>query len=188
MTREENLVNTILADGKKEAKKLVLNAKKEGEKIVKLAQREKDEFFAREIEEFKQQKNLELENKKRFNNLEKNKIVLKTKNELLKEVFDLALEKLKSLSKKDYKKFLSDVLKHANKNDKLKISSRKGEKEIISKLDIFKEKKLVIEEVSESISGGVVIFNDIYEKDFSFESLILEKFENSSFRIAKLLF
>lgn len=188
MVREQKLINKILSDGKKKADDVLKNAEKEADKILAEAKQKEAEFVKQQIKAEKQQNQQQLEFSQSLNNLEKNKIVLKAKAEIIDDVFAIVLKKLQSLKPAEYTKFLSGVLKNAKTGDSLIISSKKGEKEKISKLPVFKTKKLSVAKQDDKISGGVIIVGKVYDLDFTFESLVQEKYENSLTKVAKLLF
>lgn len=188
MIREQKLINKILSDGKRQSSSIVKNAEKEANEMLQKAKQEESEFVKEQLKIEKQKNKQQLEFSQSLNNLEKNKVVLKAKTQIIDDVFSLVLQKLQNLKATEYTKFLSDVLKKANKGDGLIISKRKGEEEKFKKLAIFKEKKLSIEKTTDKFSGGVIIVGKVYDLDFSFESLVKQKYENSISKVAKLLF
>lgn len=188
MAVEQKLINKILSDGKKKADEILKKAEEESLQILKKAKEDEAKFVKEKLDKEKQDLEKKLAYKKELNNLEKNKALLKAKFEVIDEIFALVLQKLNNLKASEYSKFLESVLTKAQNEDKLIVSSKKGEKEKISKLEIFKKKKLSILKESDDFSGGVIIVGKIFDLDFSFESLVKEKYESSLSNIAKNLF
>lgn len=188
MVREQKLINKILNDGKRKADSVLKKAEKEATKILDEAKQKEADFVKQQIKEEKQKNQQQLEFLDSLNGLEKNKNVLKAKAEIIDEVFASVLHQLQSLKAAEYTKFLNGVLSNAKTGDSLIISSRKGEKEKISKLPIFKTKKLSIQKQDDNITGGLIIVGKLYDLDFSFESLVKEKQENSLIKVARFLF
>lgn len=188
MTRETKLVKKLLADGEKQAENIVIESQKQAEDIISNAKIKEDEYLNEQLKIVNNEQKNRIEIAKSISFIDKNKIFLQAQNELVDQVFDLTLQKLREMKATEYTKFLKNILKFAEKGDKLIISSNKGEKEKIQKLDAYKDKKLSILEVSDKISGGVIIVGEKYDQDFSFESLVKEKKEKSLIQVSKLLF
>lgn len=187
MIREQKLVDAILSEGRHDASKIIKKAQKQSQQILDEKTKEEQEFFYTKIEELKNEQNIAFENQKLSQNLIKNKIVLEAKNQILKQVFDLALEKLLNLSKKDYTNFFNKALNHARKDSTLVLANEQ-DKKFVKKLDAFKSKKLKIADGFGNFSGGVLIVDSLQEIDFSFDSLLKQKFEAKKFELAKQLF
>jgi len=189
MERETNFVQKIIVDANKQKENIKKEAQQEAQKIVKEKENQEKEFFNAEKKLLKNELENLLKNEKDISFIEQNQVVLGAKQQMLADVFDLALEKLKKLPAKDEALFVQNILtKFASDNDELIVSNKKGEKERIEKLSVFKQKKLKISDVSKNISGGVIIISQKCEQDFSFEGLIKDKYQNSFYQIAKQLF
>lgn len=188
MTREAKLVRKLLADGEKQAKNIVLESKKQAGIIVQEAKEKEEEFLSSQLKAVNNEQKNKIEISKSISFIDKNKIILQSKNDIIDEVFDLVLQKLQEMKATEYTKFLKSILKFASKGDKLIISSKKGEKERIQKLDVYDSKGLSILEISDKISGGVIIVGKKFDQDFSFETLVKEKKSASLIQVSKLLF
>lgn len=189
MEKEKKFVSKIIADAKEQKLKLENDAKLEVQNLIKEQEKQEREFFNNERKAIKDEYKKILENEKDASFLEQTKLELGAKQQILKDVFNLALQKMKKIPAKDYQKFLKKVLEeNADAQDALIISNKKGEKEKFLKLPVFKKKKLKILEESSKISGGAIIVSKICEKDFSFEGLVLDKFQTNVHKISKQLF
>ncbi|MBR1925850.1 MAG: V-type ATP synthase subunit E [Clostridia bacterium] len=189
MERETKFVQKIIVDANKQKESIKKEAQQKAKNILKEKEHQEKEFFNSEKKLLKNELENLLKNEKDISFLEQNQVVLSAKQQILLSVFDLALEKLKKLPAKDEILFVENILtKFAENNDELIVSNKKGEKERVEKLSVFKQKKLKIKDVSNDISGGVIIASLKCEQDFSFEGLIKDKYQNSFYQIAKQLF
>ncbi len=189
MEREQKFISKIIKDAEKQKEQLKNKAKQESDAIIKEEEKKEKEFFASEKKQIKQEYDKILENEKSSSFIEQTKFVLQEKQQILSDIFDLALQKFKKITAKEYQTFLQNVIsQNAEMQDELIISNRKGEKERIQKLAIYKKKKLKIQKQSKDISGGVIIVSPTCEKDFSFEALIQDKFRTFSHKVAKQIF
>ena len=189
MSKEKAFIEKILLDAKEQTEEIKLNAKNQAKENTKLKKAQEKQFFKAEKNSIEEELEKQLENAQSSSYIEQSKDILSAKQQILKEIFDAVLQKLKKLPAKTYQEFLQGVLtKCANTQDGLIVSSRAGEAEKIQKLPIFKKKKLKILETSKQISGGVIIVSSTCEQDFSFEGLVDEKFRTSAYQISKQLF
>ncbi len=187
MSRQQKLVDAILEDGRKEAQKLLKKVQKQSQQLLEEKQLEEQKFFDEQMQLQKNENNTKIENQKSSQNLQKTKILLGVKNEVLQEVFDLALKKLKNLDAKQRKTFFEKALNFAESGNSVVVANE-DDKKLIQKLAIFKSKKLKFEKDLGAFSGGIIIVSKTKEIDFSFESLLLQKFETQKFNIAEQLF
>ena len=189
MEKEQKFVETILKDAEIECESIKQKAQKDALSASKEKEKEEKEFFKAEKKKVENEFLRLLENEKDLASLEQNKEILNAKNEMLLEVFNLSLQKLKKLPAKEEEAFVKNVLtKFAGVQDGLIVSNKKGEKERVEKLAVFKKKKLKILSVSKEISGGVIIVSKTQEQDFSFEGLLKDKYNCLYNVIAKQLF
>jgi len=184
----EKLIQTIISEGNKKAQKIVSDANSEADSILSKANERESKFVAEQVALIKEENENKLRLAKSSTVYRLNKQLLRVKNEIVENVFVILLQKLQNLEDKQYEKFLSSALQKADYGDEIDYSSRSGEAKRISNLKIFNEKKLKLGRVLNQISGGVVISNNVCNKDFSFEGLIKEKRENSIRHVAGLLF
>ena len=189
MEREKKFVEKIIIDARNKKEQLKNEAKNNAEILLSGEEQKEKEFFSFEKKTIKEEFDKMIENEKNASFIEQTKLLLGAKQQILCDVFNLALQKMKKLSARDYQTFLRQVLTQSAENgDGLIVSNRKGEKDKIQKMAIYKKKKLKVLKQSKDISGGVIIVSKTYEKDFSFEGLIQDKFENDAHKFAKQLF
>ncbi len=184
----EKLIQTIISEGNKKARKIMQDADDQAESILKTAQEREANFVAEQVALIKKENENKLKLAKSSTVYRLNKLLLKEKNDIIDNVFSSLLEKFCALSEKQYEKFLSAALTKANVGDEINYSKKAGEAKRISNLAVFKQKQLKLGKELDNVSGGIVISNSVCNKDFSFEGLIREKRENSIRHVAGLLF
>lgn len=189
MEKEKKFVAKIITDAQAKKEQIKDKAKQDANMLVAEEEKKEKEFFNSEKKIIKAEFSKMLENEQNTSFIEQSKLVLTAKQQILSDIFDLALQKMKKLTARNYQTFLQKVLSQNSENgDGLIISNRKGEKEKIKNLAIYKKKKLKILEQTKNISGGVIIVSGDCEKDFSFEGLVQDKFERDAHKVAKQLF
>ncbi len=108
-------------------------------------------------------------------NLEVKKLILSTKREIIDSAFSKAMEKLLNLPKQDYLNLISSLLNNCDDGDTVFISLK--DKNVITKNFIDKEskklgKKLVLSNQYINILGGIILSNEKFDKNLSFEVLM----------------
>lgn len=187
MSREQNLVDEILKDGRCEAQKLVKKAQRQSKQILEEKKQEEQKFFEEQIQALKEEHEFLIESQKHSQNLEKNKLILGAKNEILNQVYDKTLKNLCNLLEAELKPFFENALSFAENENTVVVANEK-DKKIVQKLGVFKTKKLKLCKEFGDFCGGLMIVSQTKEIDFSFESLLNEKFEAQKASLAKQLF
>ena len=183
----ENLIQTIIVEGTKKAKKIVDDANSEADKIMSAANEKEKEFISTQVDQIKAENENRLQLAKNSTIYRLNKQLLKEKNEIIERVFTKLKQNFLKLDDEQYESFLSAALDKADVGDEVNYSAKPGEAKRISNLAVFKQKGLRLGKVV-NISGGVILSNAVCNKDLSFEGLIKEKRENSIRHVAGLLF
>lgn len=109
-------------------------------------------------------------------NLDVKKLILATKRGILDVAFNDAMKKLLNLPKQEYLKIISSLLNNSEDGDTVLISLK--DKSVITKDFIANEskrlgKKIVLSNQYINILGGVILSNENFDKNFSFEVLML---------------
>ena len=112
--------------------------------------------------------------------------ILKKRRELLDEVYERALEKLKSISESDYQRLLSKLIKKVPSSGT--IVPAKGKKEVIQQVALKIFPGFKISEESKEITGGFIWQSDEMSIDNSWPELINQLREQTETQIAKSLF
>lgn len=174
MSNLDNIINEILQDADKEAKKLVEAAKAEVESLVgnkeSEARKEADKIIEKAKVEAAQLKDRMVSN----SNLTSRDMVLVAKQQMIDKVFELAKEKLKNLDSEKYLKFVENTIKNLEVKENTEILLTSKEKEKAGN-ELFGIK--VSDEVVESgfsLKTGKIILNNEFS---SIIDLVKEELE-----------
>lgn len=118
------------------------------------------------------------------------KIELKEKQAVLEKTFALALDKLCSLTKKEYLSLVEKNLTlYADQADEVVLSCDKVlSAEDIEKLKITKSKKLTVSKTAGDFKGGIKLIGKVSDKDLTFKSLIETAKADMTVKVAQVLF
>lgn len=183
----QNIISRIKEETDKEIDEIISTAKSEKERRLKEAREQIEEEKKQRMERMKR----EIENRKRAEiakiKQEARKELIKLKEEIIRECFNKAIERLKNLKGEEYKKIVEklmrETVKEIGKDCKI-IPSRKEDEEIAKKLNLDIESKKI-----DSIGGFIAVSNDQrITIDNSFESILERKEKELRAEIGKLLF
>ena len=198
MAGVEKIKERILQESEQKAAKIMENAKAQAEEILKKAKQE----AAKRQEELIKKSELEASDKRRISNsmieLEMRKDILNTKQSLIEQVFNTALERLASMEVNEYKAILENMM------TTLAISG--DEEVILSPVDkerlgtafidqvnnklksMGKPGMLKLAEETRALSGGFMLKAKGMEINNSFEALLKMHREEVEPKVAELLF
>ena len=105
--------------------------------------------------------------------MERNKIILDAKRKAVDRVYELLLDGLKKLSEDEFVNLVSiAVEKYGEDGQKILLSaSAPAKKEKIELLSAVKEKRMTVE-TTDSLEDGFVISGEIFDRDFSYASIV----------------
>ena len=105
--------------------------------------------------------------------MERNKIILDAKRKAVDRVYELLLDGLKKLNEDEFVNLVSiAVEKYGEDGQKILLSaSAPAKKEKIESLSAVKEKRMTVE-TTDSLEDGFVISGEIFDRDFSYASIV----------------
>ena len=183
----EELISQIEEDANQEIDEVIGEARAEVKRRLKEAEKKAKE----EAETLKQRAERDLENKKKSEiskmRHEVKKTIMKKKEEVINRCFELAKERLKKLSGKDYITFVKPFVERGIKEigtDCIIIPSREEDKAIA------KELKLPIEKQMIKALGGVIVKSkdNRLSVDITFDSMLKRREHEIREKIGNLLF
>ena len=119
-------------------------------------------------------------------NIQQKKILLKVKQDIIKSLKQMAVDRLLNMTKKDTLAFISKVLKkNAEENQVVYVLFNQIKLEEIKSLSIVKKLNLKIKKGSEQ---GFIFSSSNYDKNLSINYLVDESFEKNQHQIFSLLF
>ncbi len=190
MEGKDALINKILDDASVKSGEILSAADAEAEKVIADAETwAKNYTEAQRAAMVKDAEDL-VERRLTVAKLDVRKINLEKKRAFIDEAFEVACDKMRSLGKTYYGKFVEKLLvENADEGDTV-ILSRDGvlTDDDVKKMKIFSEKRLILAKERGDFVGGVFLTNDNYDKDLSFVSVVDENKENLTGEISKILF
>lgn len=184
----DKITKRILDDAVAKANSIVDEAKLQAEETLGKANsfaKTKQEEMLKKVGDYK------ISAAEKYNTLlkiEGNKILLKTKQNVLEKLKQKAIEDILNLRKEDMLKFLANLIKqYANKDETLKFNIKKITKEDVTSLDVVKKLNLKVEKLNED-EEGLVLSNASFDKNLLFSTLVNSAFEEKEDEISKILF
>ncbi len=190
MEGKEAIINKIISDAEKKASSIVDNAKYEGNLLIKEAEKWVDDYLKNEREQLKVQKEEIVKRRLTVAELDKRKILLQKKQELISEIIDKVYQQMLKLDKKKYLSFVEkNIIDFSEKDDEIILSSDNVlSKEDLINLDIFKKNNLKINDRKGDFLGGVYLVGAVSDKDLTFKSILDSRKNQMITDIAEKLF
>lgn len=190
MNNIETICNSILDKANIEKDKMIQETKNIVEHKIKDAEKEileNNAIFEKNLEILCNQI---LEKAKNNVNLECNKLTLALKQEILNDIFSSITQNLCNLELEKYKTLINNLLvTYAKQNDCISLSKdSKLNEEIITSLNVFKERNLTFLPQRSDIKGGFILSNSKSDTIVSFENLVEELKEKYQVNIINELF
>lgn len=198
MTGIENITGRIQADAQAEIDRIQADARREAERIsagyAARADRECADLLARG-EKSAQERGSRLVSAAE---MESRKMTLAAKQEVLDQAFELALQKLLSLSQADYVALLAKLAASAartgreqiilNPDDQKKLGAQvvSQANQLLSKADL--EPKLSLSEQTRPIQGGLLLSDGAVEVNCALETLVRLSRTEATGEVSRLLF
>lgn len=190
MKATEGIIEKILSDARVRAGEITDKAELDRAMCEKQTNQWIEDYFATQRKALKREAEEVVERKLTLSKLDKRKIVLSTKQEIIGQILDKVLIKLQSLEKSEYLVLIKKLLeKNAETGDQIVFAcDNKIGKKDLEKLDIVKDKKLTFCDKTGDFKGGIMLIGKVCDKDLSFKALIDEDKENIINKITVELF
>lgn len=175
MDKLDLLLEGISKDSKEEANHILDNANKRSEEIKKESKERSDKDIKKIIDDAKKEANRILDNSKVTALRQARDIKIKAKNELIDDILDMLLEKLRKLGPNEYKEFVENRLKEI-KIDEGELILQKDMRYHFSE-DSFENLKLSKETVDEGfvVRSGKISYDNKYSSLLNYDRDSLEK-------------
>ena len=190
MEGKEAIIARIIGDAKNKAEVLLRDA----DTNVAESEREAKEWIADYLKAQRKLLAEEAENvvtrRKTVAELDCRKVALSAKQAVISEVFERALQSAESFPEVKYLEIVEKLCnENAEEGDTLILAASAPLKEAdIAKLPVFKEKKLKFGGTCDKFRGGIMLVNDVCDKDLSFKALLDNKKDELEAEIAAALF
>ena len=190
MKATEGIIEKILLDARERAKEITDKAEFDRAMSQKATDQWVEDYLISQRKALEKEKQDIVERKLTLSKLDKRKIALSTKQEIIGQILDKVLVKLQSLEKGKYLSLILRLLeKNAEKGDQIVFScdNKLGKKDLEGQ-DIVKEKGLTFAQKAGDFKGGIMLIGKVCDKDLSFKALIEEDKENIINKITAELF
>lgn len=190
MEGKEAIINKIISDAEKKASSIIDNAKFEGKLLISDAEKWVEKFLSSEREDLKIQQDEIVKRRLTVAELDKRKILLQKKQDLIHEIIEEIYQEMLKIDKKKYLEFVcKNIEAFCDDNDEIILSSDKVlDKEDILSLKVVKEKNLTVNDCLGDFFGGVYLVGKISDKDLTFKSILENKKSQMISDISEKLF
>lgn len=190
MKATEGIIEKILSDARARANEITERAELDRAMCEKQTNQWVEDYLTTQRKALKREAEEVVERKLTLSKLDKRKIALSTKQEIIGQILDKVLIKLQSLEKSEYLALTKRLLeKNAEMGDQIVLAcdNKLGKKDLEG-LDIVKDKKLTFCDKAGDFKGGIMLIGKVCDKDLSFKALIDEDKENIINKITAELF
>lgn len=194
----EKLTGRILEDAEAQVKSIIGEAEDKADVILNNKRSEAEGIYQDKIRRGKLAAEQRVERLGSVAKLEAKKLILGTKQEMVSNSFDLALDKLTKLPERDYIKLLSSLAVSACKtgteeilfseNDKNKYGKKIVETANTILSENGKKAELTCSDQTVNIKGGIVVKEGNIEMNCSFETIIRLKHDELATEVSGVLF
>jgi len=185
----KKITGKIIDDANKKSKEMIDGAKAKALEILKKS-KEDTLSFSEETKKNAGAQNEDLLMKsENLSVLEGNKLILKTKQDNISNIHELALLKLEALSNEDYFSYMKNILSKIPITNNASLILNEKDKARISQSNISKINPLIkiAEEVGNFRAGFILSFGDI-EYNCSYEELVRQIIDLNKKELAQILF
>lgn len=157
----------------KEAENIIVSAKAYAEERRSAAMQNAYELGEAEEKKANEKADDILKKRATAARMERNKIILDAKRKAVDRVYELLLDGLKKLNEDEFVNLVSiAVEKYGEYGQKILLSAfAPTKKEKIESLAAVKEKRMTVE-TTDSLEDGFVISGEIFDRDFSYASIV----------------
>ncbi len=190
MEGKDAIIAKIISDAEKKAAENVYIAEEYAATVKEQAKTWAEEYSAAQEKALKTETEEIIARRKIVAGLDVRKNTLKTKQDILDEIYNRAEQKLCELNKKQYLSLiLAKIDEYADDGDEVLLSCDGvvSEKDI-TESEVAKSKKLTVSKKQGKFKGGVMLVGKICDKNLTFHEIILAEKENNSSLLAKKLF
>lgn len=190
MEGKDAIIAKIISDAEKKAAENVYIAEEYAATVKEQAKSWAEEYSAAQEKALKTETEEIIARRMIVAGLDVRKNTLKTKQDILDEIYNRAEQKLRELNKKQYLSLiLAKIDEYADDGDEVLLSCDGvvSEKDI-TESEVAKRKKLTVSKKQGKFKGGVILVGKICDKNLTFHEIILAEKEKSSSLLAKKLF
>lgn len=183
------IIERIISDAKAEADTLLAQTDDKAKKLLADAAARAETTRKQTENNVQDRVKTILEKREADARLESAKILLAEKGKTVDNVYRLALERLKTLSKEDCLQLYSTLLDtYAEEGDAVYFAANFAYAKEIANLPIVEQRKLRVSMETLDIDGGLRLIGKVSDKDLSFGALLAADKEENQAQLARELF
>lgn len=189
----EKITSKIMNDAEEAAKVVLSHAESESDEILAAAGRRAEELVEQARNKGAKDKEKLINRRKAVAGIDGRKIVLEEKQKLIGVCFDKAIDKIISMDKNDYVKFLASTVKRTGFTEGELIFNGEETKEIGPELikvlaDEIDGSQIKLSDETQNMRGGYILRNGSVFINGTIEALVEEAKEDLVAEVAKELF
>ena len=183
------LVERIISDAQLEAQTIIAEAENKAAKLLAEASLRAETLRKQTEKEAAEKRIAILEKRAADARLDGAKLLLAEKRKVIDALYDEALSRLLEFSKEDCLRLVDNLLRlHAEEGDVVCFADNFRYASDVKRLPVAKEKKLLFEETTLPLDGGLYLKGKISDKDLSFGALLAVDREENQAALAKSIF
>lgn len=190
MDGKEAIIERIIGDAEKKADALLREAENGARESAREAEEWIGEYLSAQRKLLKEECENVVSRRKTVAELDCRKVLLNAKQEVISEVFARALKRAEAFDKSKYLRIVEKLCEdNAEEGDTVVLSENAPLKEAdVMSLSVAKKKKLKFGGADGRFGGGVMLVNDVCDKDLSFNAVLETHKDELEAEIAAALF
>ena len=190
MDGKEAIIERIIGDAEKKADALLREAENGARESAREAEEWIGEYLSAQRKLLKEECENVVSRRKTVAELDCRKVLLNAKQEVISEVFARALKRAEAFDKSKYLRIVEKLCEdNAEEGDTVVLSENAPLKEAdVMSLSVAKKKKLKFGGADGRCGGGVMLVNDVCDKDLSFKAVLETHKDEFEAEIAAALF
>ena len=191
----ENLTEKILNDAEERKQKIIKDAEKDAEIYIKQQQLAADTKYQKNITQYENELRNKLQNQVSKQHIITRNSLLKTKQELIEKVYDVALKQLQEITKEQFLQFMEQIITNSGFVGDVTLQLGENSKNILTTTELetitkkyVPEKIITISSAFASNQSGIILSQDGVEINYTFEAILRTLKDEIGAQLVEILF
>jgi len=191
----ENLTEKILNDAEERKQKIIKDAEKDAEIYIKQQQLAADTKYQKNITQYENELRNKLQNQVSKQHIITRNSLLKTKQELIEKVYDVALKQLQEITKEQFLQFVEQIITNSGFVGDVALQLGENSKNILTTTELetitkkyVPEKIITISSAFASNQSGIILSQDGVEINYTFEAILRTLKDEIGAQLVEILF
>jgi Archaeal/vacuolar-type H+-ATPase subunit E len=191
----ENLTEKILNDAEERKQKIIKDAEKDAEIYIKQQQLAADTKYQKNITQYENELRNKLQNQVSKQHIITRNSLLKTKQELIEKVYDVALKQLQEITKEQFLQFVEQIITNSGFVGDVALQLGENSKNILTTTELetitkkyVPEKTITISSAFASNQSGIILSQDGVEINYTFEAILRTLKDEIGAQLVEILF